>query len=143
EYYEETHGEWPTGTQPTTSFTGPTEILSGLPLPEVALVVVPADASWHVPCLLQYGDWNECPPAVAHAAILRRWEERYGARVVTMRYDTIELAVDRPIATQQEALVVAHEQYVYCADIVQQGTETIEALAAALLGATVWYFWWD
>ncbi|WP_414650247.1 DUF4253 domain-containing protein, partial [Duganella sp.] len=34
-------------------------------------------------------------------------------------------------------------QYLYCADIVDQGTESIEALAATLLNARVWYFWWD
>jgi Domain of unknown function (DUF4253) len=62
---------------------------------------------------------------------------------VTMTQDTIELAVERPIQTREDALAVAHEQYVYCADIVQQGTETIEGLAAALLNAPEWFFWWD
>jgi hypothetical protein len=38
---------------------------------------------------------------------------------------------------------VGHEHYAYAPDIVDQGTETIDALAAGLLGGTAWYFWWD
>ena len=143
EYYEEDHGDWPSDIDPTSAFTGPTDIVSGEPLTEVAIVLVPASESWHVPCLLGYGDWNECPAPAEHSAILKRWQERYGATLVTMTQDTIELAVGRPVQTHEDALALAHEQYVYCADIVQQGTETIEGLAAALLNAPVWFFWWD
>jgi hypothetical protein len=31
----------------------------------------------------------------------------------------------------------------YCEDIVIQGTQTVENLAAGLLGNNLWYFWWD
>jgi len=34
-------------------------------------------------------------------------------------------------------------QHAYCNDIVDQGTRTIEAVAASLLGATSGYVWWD
>lgn len=33
--------------------------------------------------------------------------------------------------------------YALCADIVDQGTESIEALAAQLLVSNSWFFWWD
>jgi len=143
EYYEETHGEWPSDVVPTSAFTGPTNILTREPLPEVAIVLVPATESWQVPCLLGYGGWNECPAPEEHSAVLKRWQERYGATLVAMTSDTIELAVDRPPRSRDDALALAREHYVYCADIVDQGTRTIEALAAALLNAPVWFFWWD
>jgi len=38
---------------------------------------------------------------------------------------------------------LAREQYAYCNDLVDQGTESVAALAAGLLDGTVWYFWWD
>jgi Domain of unknown function (DUF4253) len=45
--------------------------------------------------------------------------------------------------TRKDALDLAREQYIYCSDIVSQGTGTLEALAAGLLGGTAWFFWWD
>ena len=40
-------------------------------------------------------------------------------------------------------MALAREQFVYCPDIVYQGTGTLAGLAAALLEGTTWYFWWD
>jgi len=143
EYYEEEHGDWPLGVRPTSTFTGPTDVVSGQPLAEVAILLVPAVESWHVPCVLGYGNWNECPTPAEHSAILKRWQERHGATLVTMTQDTIELVVERPVQSREDALGLAREQYIYCPDIVQQGTETIERLAASLVEATAWFFWWD
>ena len=42
-----------------------------------------------------------------------------------------------------EALDLAREQYAYCPDLVDQGTETLSALAASLLKDEWWHFWWD
>jgi uncharacterized protein DUF4253 len=143
EYYQEEHGEWPSDVGPASAVLGHRDVLSGEPLAEVAIVLVPTSHSWQVPCQLGYGGWNECPAGAEHSAILRRWQERYAATLVTVTPDTIELGVGRPVSTREEALALAREQYVYCADIVQQGTETIEGLAATLLNASVWFFWWD
>ena len=35
------------------------------------------------------------------------------------------------------------EQYRYCIDIVDQGVTSVSALAAILMEAPYWYFWWD
>jgi hypothetical protein len=60
-----------------------------------------------------------------------------------MSGDQVEFAVARPPQDREGALALAHEQFVYFTDNVAQGTQRIEALAAALLGAHVWHFWWD
>ncbi|MEN3327087.1 MAG: hypothetical protein V7638_1894 [Acidobacteriota bacterium] len=52
-------------------------------------------------------------------------------------------SVARPASTRDEALALAKQQFIYCSDIVHQGVGSVEALAATLFGATVWYFWWD
>jgi hypothetical protein len=135
EYYEEEHGDWPLDAEPSSTFTGPTDIVTGQPLAEIAIVLVPAAQSWHVPCVLGYGGWNECPAPAEHSAILKRWQERHGATLVTMTQDTIELAVERPVQSREDAVALAREQFIYCPDIVQQGTETIERLASSLVGA--------
>jgi hypothetical protein len=53
------------------------------------------------------------------------------------------MRVANPPTTKEDALKLAEEQFVYCEDIVTQGTETIENLAAGLINAKKWYFWWD
>ncbi|MCC7229615.1 MAG: DUF4253 domain-containing protein, partial [Fimbriimonadaceae bacterium] len=35
------------------------------------------------------------------------------------------------------------EMYFYAPDIVEQGTETVKALAQEILGSSILYFWWD
>lgn len=115
----------------------------GRPYDEVFLAILPTEHSWQVPCYLKFGGWNTCPPAHVHAAFMRYWGERYGAQVACMTHDVIEMTVQHPPTTIADALELAQQQYLYCNDIVDQGTETIHALAETLLNAKVWYFWWD
>jgi hypothetical protein len=74
---------------------------------------------------------------------MKHWLERYQAEVVGMTHDVIEMRVGRPPTTRDDARELARQQYYYCTDIVSQGVETVDALAACLLRGRVWYFWWD
>jgi hypothetical protein len=143
EYYEEERGEWPEDNEPSSEIIGHIDLATHEPFDEVVIALVPAEASWQVPCLLKFGGWNECPRPEEHSAVIRQWEQKYGARIITVSNDTIEMQVAKPPSSREEALDLAREQFVYCPDIVQQGTQTIEALAATLLNGTVWFFWWD
>lgn len=109
---------------------------------DLRIALLPCRESWEAPLAMGFGNWNDCPPPADHAAVLREWHTRHGAEPVAMGHDTIELLV-RPIEDQEEAKRTAIEQYAYCPDIVEQGIGTVEALAAGLLGAPVWFFWWD
>jgi Domain of unknown function (DUF4253) len=102
-------------------------------------IAEPALAALH----LGYGDWNDCPSPVVHAAFARRWAVSCGAVPVAFAGDVVEYRVAHPIGTREQALAIALEQFAYCPDIVLQGTETIERLAADLIGARYWFFWWD
>lgn len=113
------------------------------PLARVHLALVPVESQWQVPAFLGLGDWNDCPAPEVHAAILRDWGDRFGAEVVGLSNDTLELRVARPPRRRSAARALAREQYLYCQDIVDQGIRSIEALAIALLRAPSWYFWWD
>lgn len=117
--------------------------LSGQPLPRVALCKVPAQHSWQVPCHLMLGNWNACPSPAEMAAVLRYWEQKYGARVVSATHDTLEMRVARPPQTREAALALAQQQYLFCDDLVNQGTGDVENLAKGLLYSPTWYFWWD
>ena len=78
-----------------------------------------------------------------HVAVHRKWREEYGAQIVGISGDTINMRVSRRPATREEALALAREQFLYCSDLVLQGTETLEVLAASLMESDWWYFWWD
>jgi Domain of unknown function (DUF4253) len=77
------------------------------------------------------------------SAVLRSWEERYGARVFRVGPDTIDLIVQRPPRHPADALAVAAEQFALCPDIVVQAEGSIQALADQILGEPLWSLWWD
>jgi uncharacterized protein DUF4253 len=121
----------------------PHETSSGDWLPEVVLVVVPADDSAAAVAALHWGCWNDDPCPAEHVAILRDWHERYGADVLAMTEDILELRVTRPVGDPDAAVELAKRQYLYDYDIVDHGTGSIEGLASLLLEAPGWQFWWD
>ncbi len=143
-YYAIDEGEWPDiDTAPSDQLSVHKDILTNEPHAEVVIALIPAEQSWMIPCYLRAGGWNECPQAEEQAAVFKYWEDKYGATIACVSSDVIELQVARPPQTREDALALAKEQFIFCADIVHQGTETIEALAATLLNGRVWYFWWD
>jgi hypothetical protein len=82
-------------------------------------------------------------------AVLRSWEDRFGARLLRIGADAIlQVLVERPPRTLELARQVAAEQYAF-ADEVRQGAgfesvgDTVASIAASLVGAPVWQFWWD
>lgn len=144
EYYEIQEDQWPEeDPEAGAGLSSHRDVLTGEYFPKVNIAIIPAPESWMIPCYLGIGGWNECPDASEHAALFKYWGEKFGATVVCIADDVIEMKVTRPPTTRAAALELAREQYLYCADIVDQGTETIEALAATLLNAEVWFFWWD
>jgi len=141
--WKEVLGEWPNGIASKQGLTLNTNILNGGLLSSVAIGYASVQENWQIPAFLKYGNWNDCPPAEVHCSVHRYWSERYGARIVGVSNDVIECVVDKPPTTQEDAMELAMQQYAYCYDIVEQGTETVSNLAATLLNGRNWYFWWD
>lgn len=119
------------------------DLLTGQPLPAVAIGLFPTETSAEVPAYLDAGGWNAFPVAEVHVAIMRKWASEYGARLVGHGLDVLTFEVARPPSDRQAAEILAMEQYLYCNDIVDQGVGTIDALAATLLNGRSWFFWWD
>ena len=136
-------GEWPEDVQASNQFAVPLDITTGKPLKNVFLALVPTQNFWEVPAIVSFGGWNWCPHPEEHVCMMKHWYEAYGAELVSLSGDTLEMKVLRPPSNREFALELAREQFIYCDDIVTQGTQTIENLAASLLNGTVWFFWWD
>jgi hypothetical protein len=116
---------------------------NGQPAP-VLVALVAAESGWQVPTLLDYGYWNDCPEPAVHGAVLRRWYHRYGAELVCMTANSLELAVTRPPRTRLEALAFAWEYPRYCLDGMDlYDADDVPDLAACLIDAEVVRLWWD
>jgi hypothetical protein len=141
--YRVKQSTWPRKFAPNKTFTLPFNLATREPLPGVIVALIPTLVSWEAPAYLRFGGWNECPAPEVHVAILKRWTRLFGAEVVGISDDTIEMQVSSPPVSPAQALVLAREHFIYASDIVRQGTRTLENLAARLLAGRVWYFWWD
>ena len=75
-------------------------------------------------------------------AVLRSWEDRFGARLIDVGFDTLRLLVDRPPRTLEAAQRLAAEQVPF-ADDCTGGARGVPDLAPRLLDGLVWTFWWD
>ncbi len=115
-------------------------------VPACRIALVRADRPADVIAVLGWcpGNWNCAFPAaspVAFAAVLRSWEERFGARLFAMSYDEAWLLVERPPRGLDAALPVAAEHFVFCDE--PAGRQPVRATAAEIDGAPIWHFWWD
>ncbi|MER7759829.1 DUF4253 domain-containing protein [Streptomyces sp. NPDC097619] len=114
--------------------------------PWVRLGLVAADSGaealtavgWEGPC-------NHDNDTAKHSAVVRDWEDRFGARVVAVGFDTLRLSVARPPVDEREALLVAAEHFAFCPDNIWQGggPDGLSGYARELVGAEEWHFWWD
>lgn len=119
------------------------DVLTNQPFDKVLIGLFDVAEPWEVFAHLAWGSWNACPAAAEHCALHRYWAAEYGAEVASLTGDVAQCRVARPPETDGAASRLARQQCAYCSDIVDQGTGTVEALAAGLRGGRTWYFWWD
>lgn len=136
-------GEWPDQAPESPELILAKNLVTGRFHEKTVILILPTRDGSEVPALLRYGNWNACPPPEYHVAALASWRERYGAELVGMSGDAINLRVSRRPQSREEALALAREHYLYCNDTVDQGTRTLSALAAMLMESDWWFFWWD
>ncbi|WP_245782134.1 DUF4253 domain-containing protein [Actinokineospora terrae] len=110
------------------------------------LGLVAADRGADAPTVAGWtGPTNHIADTGAVSAVLRDWEDRFGARLVSAGFDTLLLSVAAPPTTHADALAVAAEHFAFAPDNVWQGEEpnTLYAYAQRLVGDHSWTFWWD
>jgi hypothetical protein len=132
----------PTSTGPLT-FSALSDVLTKQPHERVVLSLIATSSPSTAPAWLGFGGWNEVPTPEILVAVLRDWNQRFGATPACITGDTIECYVERPPQTERESLALAAEQWLVCEDIVGQGTQTIRSLAIELWRSPRWFFCWD
>ncbi len=79
---------------------------------------------------------------VGVSAVLRSWEDRFGAVLVRVGRATLELAVAAPPWERSECLAIAAEHFAFCDDTYHDNPGTLRHYANGLRGATRWSFRW-
>jgi len=136
---------WPA--EPTS--TAPIEFLSTrsqrtqTTFPTLELSLVALKNPYETPAYFGFGGGNDCPVPEIQVAVLRDWFERFGAVPAVIAGAVMECVVARPPTNEEESLELAAEQWIFCADIVNQGTMSVRRLAIELWQRPQWFFWWD
>ena len=112
-------------------------------LGEYLLGLVPVSRPADVPAAVGWAGAGEEWDAATVSAVLRSWEDRFGAVLVRMGRATLELAVAAPPWERTECLAIAAEHYAFCDDTYRGNPGTLRDYANLLRGSTRWSFWWD
>jgi hypothetical protein len=110
-------------------------------LGEYLLGLVPVSRPADVPAAIGWAGAGERWDAATVSAILRTWEDRFGAVLVRMGR-ALELAVAAPPWERSECLAIAAEHYAFCDDTYRGNPGTLRDYANLLRGNTRWSFWW-
>lgn len=81
--------------------------------------------------------------ALPIAAVVRSWEDRFGARLLEVGLAEIRLLVSRPPRSTRHAQQIAAEHVAFCDECAGQGLNDIPRIAASLMDIPIWTFWWD
>jgi hypothetical protein len=113
---------------------------SWLEQPRMVLVPAVSSSDALVAGLCTLAEINDI---AGHAAVLRSWEQRLGARAIALRHDTLFVSVAATPADRVQAAHIACEHFVFAPDNVLQNSDSFPDYVDTLVGTNVWGFWWD
>ena len=87
--------------------------------------------------------WNEALDTAPIAAVLRSWEDRFGARLLRVGFAQISVLAQRPPRTLESAQRLAAEQWAFCSECAGEGLHDVPRITASLMSSPIWTFWWD
>jgi len=105
--------------------------------------LVPADRPADVLPRLGWEGACNSRTSVQIAAVLRSWEDRFGARLLEVGFADIRLLVSRPPQTLEAAQPIAAEHFAFCDEAARMGLRGVSEIAPALVNNPFWDFWWD
>lgn len=74
---------------------------------------------------------------------MRSWEDRFGARLLTVGFAQISLLTGKPPRSTGHAQRIAAEHFAFCDECAGQGLSDIPRITASLMQTPIWTLWWD
>lgn len=128
----------------------PAELIQAVSsLPPARVGLVPAARPADVAALVGYnGTANRYGTPAPLAAVLRSWEQRFGAVLLEVGFDHIRLLVQRPPRTLPVAQAAAAEIWAMCDEFwaieePRLALRNVSDIADYLIGAPFWSWWLD
>jgi hypothetical protein len=93
--------------------------------------------------IMEYAETNGANHDIETTDIIskyKEWDERFGILPIAIGFDFCECEI---INKDIDYTELANEVYGFCPDVVEQGTETVEALAAEMKENGTIFLWWD
>jgi hypothetical protein len=100
----------------------------------------PADV---LPLIGWIGNTNWGTGTLPVAAVLRSWEDRFGARLLRIGFAQISLFATRPPRDLESIQLLAAEHLAFCNECGGLGLREISTITRYLMASPVWTFWWD
>jgi hypothetical protein len=116
-----------------------------LDLASARIGLVAADRPADIPAAIGWLGLTNLPldhSLLGLCAVLRSWEDRFGAVLIDVGFADLRLLVQRPPRSLQAAERIAAEHFAL-ADECTEGNRTVSSIAASLVDAPIWTFWWD
>lgn len=96
---------------------------------------VPAELGWQ-------GMLRTTEHAEAVSAVLRSWEDRFGAVLLCLGFDALTVSVAAPPKSHRHAEPLAAEHRAFCLDQFNSQSGALRDVAAGLVGTRRWSFRW-
>ena len=114
------------------------------------LCLVPAGRPADTLTAIGWGPTDYFQGPMPFSAVLRSWEDRFGARLVQAGPSAeLRLLAERPPRTMAEALPIAAEHWAFCTGWIDDrrgdrvDVTDVRGIAPLLLDNPLWAFWWD
>ena len=117
-------------------------------LPSAHLCLAAAARAADLPAVTGWVTTDAWPSPLPVSAVLRSWEDRFGARLVQLGPGAeIRLLVGRPPRSQAAAQAVTAEIWAFADAWIDRHHEveltTLSEIIPNVLDASIWGFWWD
>jgi hypothetical protein len=134
-------GTWPERAEGMTTLPVLFDLRTGKPRETVHIATIPTQDNAAIPAFLNFGGWNACPYPHVFVAALRKWNRQWGAEIISITSDTMDIRFPRKPQTRAAALDLYLEMVALHSDTLMDGDPA--QFAAEAMVSEYWQFWWD